>query len=245
VTGAVYALSYWHYFLYWLAYYFGSVSLPVFQRDALAMKTVSLVALAVAYFAAPLNFISLAVVGGGYLLNILAARALGADRTYYGYELTELAPLRVDAFPYSWIAHPMLVGNMAAFGGTLINAPFRSIWWPLACVHVALNLGLLLMEKCLAPRHGRPLRALGGALEARLAAAGYVLLAVGGVSACMAAGGRAFVNHGSLVGIVVAAAGYALAMFGNYTQPRDARRRAQAQEAACRLEAPAGAVGEV
>src|SRR6478736_6704990 len=80
---AVYALSFWHYYLYWLAYYFGAVPLGDFKRDALLMKTIALVALALVYLACPLDLISLTVIASGFLLNAWAARVLGADRTYY------------------------------------------------------------------------------------------------------------------------------------------------------------------
>jgi hypothetical protein len=150
-TLAVYALSFWHYYLYWLAYRYGAVPLLEFKRDAVLMKTVSLLALASAYLAAPLDPASLAVAAAGFLLNALGAAALGSDRTYYGREVADLPPLRVTRFPYSVVSHPMLVGNMLAFGGTLLNAEFRAQWWPLAFAHVALNLGLLVMERYVAP----------------------------------------------------------------------------------------------
>ncbi len=148
---AVCALGFWHYFLYWLAYRYGAVPLPIFKRDAVLMKSVALLALASAYLAAELDYASLAVVAAGFLLNMLAASALGSDRTYYGYEVADLPRLQVTRFPYSVISHPMLVGNMLAYGGTLLNAGFREQWWPLACAHVALNLGLLAMERYVAP----------------------------------------------------------------------------------------------
>ena len=118
----------------------------MFRRDAIAMKTVALAAFGVAYAAAPIDGLSLAVIAAGFLLNVSAARALGADRTYYGFELAGLAPVRVDAFPYSLTAHPMLIGNAIAFAGTLLNETFRRDWWPLAVAHVALNLAVLWME---------------------------------------------------------------------------------------------------
>src|SRR5258708_20640285 len=83
---AVYLLSFWHYYLYWLAFAFGGVPFDVFKRDAVAMKTVSVAALATVYLAAPIDFVSLIVIAGGILLNIRAAAALGIDRTYYGHE---------------------------------------------------------------------------------------------------------------------------------------------------------------
>ena len=76
--------------------------------------------------AAPLDLASLAVIAGGILLNVRAAAALGVDRTYYGHEVAGLPPRRITAFPYSLTSHPMILGNVAAFGGTLINPEFRA-----------------------------------------------------------------------------------------------------------------------
>jgi hypothetical protein len=157
---AVYLLSFWHYYLYWLAFAFGAVRFEVFKRDAVAMKTVSVALLATIYLAAPIDLASLVVIGGGILLNVRAAMVLGADRTYYGREVAGLPSLRITAFPYSLTSHPMILGNVAAFGGTLINPAFRDAWWPLAGLHVGLNIGLLVME--LAGTHRRAVRIGGG-----------------------------------------------------------------------------------
>ncbi len=143
---AIYLTGFWHYLLYWLAFTFGAIPHAVFKRDAVAMKTVSVAGLAAIYLAFPLDPLSLAVIAGGILLNIAAAGALGADRTYYGVEVAGLPPRRVERFPYSMVAHPMILGNVMAFGGTLLNSGFRRDWWPLALVHVGLNIGLLVME---------------------------------------------------------------------------------------------------
>jgi hypothetical protein len=159
---AVYLLSFWHYYLYWLAFAFGAIPFGVFKRDAVAMKTVSVAALAVVYLAAPIDLASLIVIAGGILLNVRAAAALGIDRTYYGAEVAGLPARRITAFPYSLTNHPMILGNVAAFGGTLINPDFRQHWWPLAGLHVALNIGLLVMELA-GPRRRRNVR-LGGGL---------------------------------------------------------------------------------
>jgi len=154
---AVYMLGFWHYLLYGLAYRYGAVPLPVFKRDAVLMKSVALFALASAYLSVPLDFPSLALVATGFLINARAASVLGSDRTYYGHEVANLPLLRVTRFPYSVMSHPMLVGNMLAYGGTLLNAEFRAQWWPLACAHVGLNLGLLAMERYVTPlRLGTP-----------------------------------------------------------------------------------------
>jgi len=213
---AVYALSFWHYYLYGLAYGIGAVSLSVLKRDAIAMKTVSLAALGVACLGAPVDGPSVAVVGAGFLLNALGARALGPDRTYYGHEVAGLPRWRATSFPYSWIAHPMLVGNIAAFGGTLINADFRREWWPLAGAHVAMNVGLLAMELSVTPRVRERLRAVAGqaaaaALRAPMRTGLYVAgpgAAVGGVLGWAAGSGTPSTTHvvlGAAIGAGVAA----------------------------------------
>ena len=182
---AVYLLSFWHYYLYWLAFAFGAVPFDVFKRDAVAMKTVSVAALAAVYLACPLDLVSLIVIAGGILLNVRAAAVLGIDRTYYGAELAGLAPRRITDFPYSLIAHPMILGNVAAFGGTLINPAFRQLWWPLACLHVALNIGLLVMELA-GPRRRRAVRLVGGlAFAGVLSGAAFALESEAAVMAPM------------------------------------------------------------
>jgi hypothetical protein len=125
---AVYLLSFWHYYLYWLAFAFGAIPFEVFKRDAVTLKAVAVVALATVYLAAPIDAVSLIVIAGGILLNARAAMVLGVDRTYYGHEVAGLPPQRIAAFPYSLTSHPMILGNVAAFGGTLINPAFREQW---------------------------------------------------------------------------------------------------------------------
>jgi hypothetical protein len=149
---AIYLTGFWHYLLYWLAFTFGTIPHAVFKRDAVALKAVSVTGIASVYLAFPLDPLSLAVIAAGILLNAVAAAALGADRTYYGVEVAGLPPRRVERFPYSMVAHPMILGNVLAFGSTLLNAGFRKDWWPLAVLHVVSNMGLLVME-----RHGRRL----------------------------------------------------------------------------------------
>ena len=160
VALAVYLLSFWHYYLYWLACAFGTASFDVFKRDAIAMKAVSVAVLAVVYLSYPLDIVSLSVIAAGSLLNMRAAAALGVDRTYYGYELAGLPPRRITSFPYSLTGHPMILGNVAAFGGTLLNPAFREAWGPLAGLHVALNIGLLAMELA-GPRRQALVRSAG------------------------------------------------------------------------------------
>jgi Phospholipid methyltransferase len=211
---AVYLLSFWHYYLYWLAFAFRTIPFDVFKRDAVAMKTVSVALLATVYLAEPidlLSLLSLVVIGAGILLNVRAAAVLGIDRTYYGHEAAGLPPRRITAFPYSLTAHPMILGNVAAFGGTLINPAFREQWWPLACLHVALNVGLLAME--LAASHRRAVR-IGGTLIFAGTMFGAVFTALGS--------GRALTVPATLAGL--AAITCAWALYRRYAPQETARR---------------------
>jgi hypothetical protein len=225
MTLAVYALSFWHYYLYGLAYCIRAVSLYDFKRDAILMKTASLIAFASAYFATPLCPASLAIVAGGFLLNGIAAYALGSDRTYYGFELADLAPLRVTAFPYSVISHPMLVGNIAAFGGTLLNAEFRRQWWPLACGHMAMNAGLLLMERNVTLSRGSIQRFPSADAAARRRRMSLGLACILGVTAAVSAAMLVVwkeKDHFALLspGVGTCIAVYTFVLYRCYSRPR-------------------------
>jgi len=233
---ALYVLSFWHYYLYGLAFVHGAVSLDVFKRDAILTKAASLAALACAYLSGTPDLLSLAVIATGFLLNAAAAGALGADRTYYGHEVAGLPRRHITAFPYSWFSHPMLLGNIAAFGATLINDDFRRDWWPLACVHVVMNLGLLVMELAVTPQRrgtgaacgSRDTQGVPGATSGASAAAGcsgtdraswrgtVAGAALGGGLGWMAEG---LVTWNSNLLLGAGALAYAIAMFGCYTLP--------------------------
>jgi len=222
----VYALSFWQYWIYALAFLFRSAPLAVFKRDALLTRTVSLIAFGWVYFAQPLSLTSLVVVGLGFLLNAAAVRALGVDRTYYGYELEELPPKRIAEFPYSWIPHPMLVGNMAAFGGALLNDEFRRHWQPLAVAHVLLNLAIILMEAYVKPQCKSRVEPGDVATDvAGLLLRCLVWSVAGGLAAAALSQtlGR-FDDVASVAFAGACCAAYAAALFESYSSPGRARR---------------------
>lgn len=171
---AVYALSFWHFLVYALAFLWRKVGHERFIQDSLLLKSLSLAAFGLVLLMTVPNILSVVVMAVGFTLNITAARALGKERTYYGYELAALAPKRVTAFPYSLTAHPMLIGNMLAYGGTLLDETFRQSWWPLGILHVVLNLLIILNEA-----YGRESRRAGMMAAIAGLAAGTVLLLVG------------------------------------------------------------------
>lgn len=218
----VYAASFWQYWIYALAFLYRAVSLPVFKRDALLARSASLIALAVVYFAEPLNALSLVVVGVGFLLNAAAVAVLGTDRTYYGVELAELPPRRVVAFPYTWMSHPMLVGNMIAFCGTLLHPEFRQKWLALAALHVVLNLAIILMEAYVRPRRRRASSPMNGGT---ISLAEFLLkialwIFVGAIAAALI--GRSInesVSWEVAAFVGACCAGYAYVLFASYTLP--------------------------
>lgn len=208
-TVSVYALSLWHYYIYGLAYLFRAVPLPVFKRDAVLMKGVALAAIAPFYLAAGPGILSLLVVGAGLFLNVAAARALGADRTYYGHELAGVPATWVTGFPYNLIPHPMLIGNALAFAGTLLTPGFAADWWPLILLHVALNLATVVKEV-----RARPIRLArppAGHWQLLLCdwRTGAALLALGTLAAILA-------PAGVVPGVALAALAFGAVLFGAY-----------------------------
>jgi hypothetical protein len=144
------------------------------MRDGVLLKSLSLAAFgAVLWVTAP-SPLALAVMAAGFTLNISAARALGAARTYYGLELLALPARHVTSFPYSLTAHPMLFGNVLGCGGALIDHSFRQNWWPLGVLHVALNLLIIVNEA-----YGKESRSAGAIAAVAGLATGAVLLLAG------------------------------------------------------------------
>lgn len=169
-AACLYSLAFWHYYIYALGFGYRQVGLPVLKRDAIVSKSAALGSLASVYLVYPLDYQSITAVTAGFALNAMAASRLGTDRTYYGYEVAGLQSMRVTGFPYSLVAHPMLIGNIIAFGGLLLNEAFRADWWALALTHVALNAGLILMETE-SPERRRLRIGSRGVMAAALAAA--------------------------------------------------------------------------
>lgn len=213
-TVVVYALSFWHYLIYALAFVPRAVPLRVFVHDAVLLKAASLAVFAAVYVTSMPSLLSLLVVAIGLLFNFSAARALGTERTYYGYELAALPGKRVTSFPYSVLAHPMLTGNAVAFTGTLLDDTFRAAWWPLAVAHVILNLAILVMEA----------RAEGSKLERpavfeRLRwlttwPGGAAVVVAGALLAGLAGGGVLFA-----LGLILAALAYGAVLLAAYAWP--------------------------
>jgi len=138
-----------HYLLYIGTYaHRGPVAYGAFLRDALFYKTLSMVLLwgaALAFAPAP-PLAPLVIAAAGYSLSGLSTLRLGVIRTWFGVELGQSTPVRIDRFPYDRIPHPMILGAILALIGIgmLPGLSERFAW--LVPVHIAFYLLHLLQE---------------------------------------------------------------------------------------------------
>jgi hypothetical protein len=114
------------------------VAYPTFVRDVLFFKSVSMVTLAGLYLTSwSWSPLSAVLMGVGVALSTRAAALLGFERTYFGYELGRLGPLRVTGFPYGVLPHPMILGAVVALFGVQAQPAFRDDWPWVVPLHVA------------------------------------------------------------------------------------------------------------
>jgi hypothetical protein len=95
------------------------------MRDAKLFKAIALAHLARHLFPLvqlPRDAPGLLLAITGFSITMLAAARLGFVRTYFGSELGFVKPKWIRGFPYGYIPHPMIVGQLLAFGSILY-------WW--------------------------------------------------------------------------------------------------------------------
>ena len=149
MTEVTYALSFLHYTCYIFAYVFRDVQPGIFIRDALALKTMSMALLTLAFVR---SIRSLSDVGPALLalpcfgVSYLAYEALGKDLTYFGIEMGYAEPRMITQFPYGVIPHPMILGSVAGFLLLLLTPAFRAQWTPLILIHVGFYSVVLVLE---------------------------------------------------------------------------------------------------
>ncbi|CAM9634159.1 unnamed protein product, partial [Ectocarpus fasciculatus] len=160
--------SYVHYIRYIGTYYFrDGVDFGSFKRDVLLFKNISLCQMyyllidsirtsgGVEVFDVSTFFqsctrnispVALLMIILGYFVSIKATVALGLDRTYFGSELGQCEPKWVSEFPYGYVPHPMIVGQVIALLGIRRVNCFSEAWPALVPVHILLYLVHLLQE---------------------------------------------------------------------------------------------------
>jgi len=90
--------------------------------------------------------VSVAMILSGYIVSVLATRAIGVDRTYFAAELGLVEPKWIEKFPYGYIPHPMIVSQIFALMGLYKASHFRTEWPYVVPIHVTLYLIHMLQE---------------------------------------------------------------------------------------------------
>lgn len=93
------------------------------MRDAKLWKTVALMHLGRRLFPLvqlPGDIPGVLLAMAGFSITILATARLGFARTYFGSELGFVKPNWIEGFPYGYIPHPMIVGQLIAYSSILV-----------------------------------------------------------------------------------------------------------------------------
>ena len=119
--------SFRHYLIYMTTFAFRSppVAHGYLVRDCKLFKSMALAHLG--HHLLPLVELPRDVPGvllaiAGFSITILATMRLGFVRTYFGSELGFVKAKWIEGFPYGYIPHPMIAGQLIAFGSILY-------WW--------------------------------------------------------------------------------------------------------------------
>jgi hypothetical protein len=96
-----------------------SVAHGYLMRDAKLYKTISMLHLArrlLPLVQLPRDAPALALASVGFVMTLVATARLGMVRTYFGSELGFVKPKWIQGFPYGYIPHPMINGQIFGFG---------------------------------------------------------------------------------------------------------------------------------
>lgn len=116
-----------YFFIYYFAWFFRSVKITHFIRDAKLFKNIAWGIILKLYIQENIDLLSLVVSGLGIFIAFSSYRTLGEKVTYFEKELTNKnTKLILDKFPFNLgIKSPMIIGNLLFLGGMLINKGFR------------------------------------------------------------------------------------------------------------------------
>ena len=119
--------SFRHYTIYMLTFAFRDppVAFGYLTRDCKLFKTMAMAHLVrrlLPLIELPRDIPGLLVTMVGLFITIVATARLGFVRTYFGSELGFIKPEWIHGFPYGYIPHPMIVGQLMAFGSIIY-------WW--------------------------------------------------------------------------------------------------------------------
>jgi hypothetical protein len=118
--------SFRHYMVYITTFAFRDppVAHGYLMRDAKLYKTIALSHLGrrlLPLIVLPRDIQGVCMAVLGFSITMLATARLGFVRTYFGSELGFVKPKWIEGFPYGYIPHPMIVGQLIAYSSIL--------WW--------------------------------------------------------------------------------------------------------------------
>ena len=119
--------SFRHYLIYMTTFDFRNppVAHGYLMRDSKLFKSMAMAHLGrrlLPLVKLPHDLPGVLLVAIGFFITILATTRLGFVRTYFGSELGFVKPEWINGFPYGYIPHPMIVGQLIAFGSIIF-------WW--------------------------------------------------------------------------------------------------------------------
>ena len=133
----IYSTSYIHYLIYISTFYYRkNIHFNSFVRNYLVYKTVALINL-LFIFNYPFG-INHVLAACGYMITMLATRALGKHYTYFGIELGLVEYKKINKFPYGIIPHPMITGQLFALSSIILLVPFLSNEFIILSIHIIL-----------------------------------------------------------------------------------------------------------
>jgi len=116
--------SFRHYAVYVTTFAFRepAVAHGYLMRDAKLYKTISMLHLAyrlIPLLKFPQDSTTVLLACAGFGTTMMATVRLGMVRTYFGSELGFVKPCWIEGFPYGYIAHPMILGQVFAFASIM------------------------------------------------------------------------------------------------------------------------------
>jgi hypothetical protein len=119
--------SFRHYVIYMTTFAFRDppVAHGYLVRDCKLFKSLALAHLArrlLPMVELPRDIPGILMASVGFSITILATARLGFVRTYFGSELSFVKPKWIEGFPYGYIPHPMIVGQLMAYASIVY-------WW--------------------------------------------------------------------------------------------------------------------
>ena len=143
--------SFRHYVVYMTTFAFREkpVAHGYLMRDAKLYKTIALCHLGrriLPLIDLPHDWPGVLMAVAGFSITMMATARLGFVRTYFGSELGFVKPKWIEGFPYGYIRHPMIVGQLTAYSSILCWFDMNAETQLLIGTHMALYTAHMVQE---------------------------------------------------------------------------------------------------